>query len=244
MNQVIFDYELAKSYFIQQNYEKAIDLYKNIVNTEKKLEFKPIAALELCSCLYLLNRESEITPIFNGIAKYIGKKSNIEKIVYPFYEYIKTNASKDEKLRNYLLGLVVFQFLYLRKDIAHIQNANAEKLLQCFEEIAQRYKTKLIDPIISIHVIRSQLQQLTGNDTFKKELEIAISHPDLKSLKQQVWLVCAYSELCEIEYANGDKTKALDLVTKALKYKGYPFEEIIKNRYDQAKKQITEELKK
>jgi len=245
IEQNIFNFELAQSYFMNMEFDQACERFGVLVRKEEKLEMKSIAALQLCSCLYKVGRLDEIDGVWNAIPKMVVKKSRIDKMSIGLYENIKKTAGKSVELRNLLLVLAGYQILFLRRDIAHLHKEAAQTVLELFDaDTKETIKlTSSPDAFVSIKVIRSQMLALVDQeDEARAELKRILEYADIKKVKQHQWLVSAYYESCENAYRDGNKALALEHVQKALKYKGYPMEEVVRSRCQLAKKQLVKEL--
>ena len=253
-----FLHELGVCHLLTLNFSDASLIFSDLIKVEKEFDTKGISAMLLAVCKLKLGEKDVANDLIKNLEKYISKNSRIDKYTLEKVDLIKTLGSEEEK---HLMMLVSsFQYLYLRRDLANIDEQHAEPLFEFFNSLCADVKidekSKIYGDVeAGMAVVKGQFYRQVGKkEESNAEFKKALSFENKVKIEKQ-WIAFSYYEVAESLYLNNaknetDTNKKVELLTevkknleKCNKASGYPFEEVLHSRAKLAAKQVDAELK-
>jgi len=246
----LFVFELGQSYFQSMNFEKAEEIFQDLIKVEEDFDFKTFAGLETACCMAFQGRMKEAKDMIDLVPSMVkSKPGRIDQYITDKLKIIGKLWNKDLNRLEVILKISAFEMLYLRRDLAHMQPEDLQAVREEIKKGRARIKElkaekDLSDMLAATLVILAQIERNEGNvEKAEKKFRFVLSIQ--KSIRyEQQWLAFSNYELGEIMYHKGELKESYDLMKAALKFSKYPFEEILKARTNLAIKQLKKEMKK
>ncbi|KAL9646941.1 hypothetical protein ABK040_013800 [Willaertia magna] len=251
-------FDLAINYILLFDWDNASKILIELVNSKEEFDTRGVSAMMLSVCYAKLNDNDNALNIINSLDKYVSKNSRIDKFAIEKIDLLKHIKTNDEK--QLIMLLSTFQLLYLRRDLANLNNEHATPLSTYFDEIVDKVqiddKSKVAGDIKSgIAVVQGQLlKSIDKLEDSRKAFESALLQEGKTKYEKQ-WIAFAYYEIGEAIYMEDIKDKELEkqkkhsllldvkkYFDKCSKISGYPFEEVLHSRVKLAIKQVEAEI--
>ncbi|KAG2379166.1 hypothetical protein C9374_007804 [Naegleria lovaniensis] len=254
----ILRHELSWCYLLTLNFQDASVVLEEILNTDKEFDTKGISAMMLAVCRIKTGDKEGTNSIINNFSKYISKTGRLDKYALEKSEILKHLPTENE--RHLMMFISVFQFLYLKRDLANLSEQYAEPLYRLFVDICDQVKiddkSKLAGDIeAGLLVVKGQfLKQMNKYEESIEQFKRALLF-EHKIRYEKQWIAFPYYEVGELIYlyqvpqAANDHTK-LELLQcvkqyfeKCNNYHRYSFEEVLHSRVKLALRQVESDLK-
>jgi len=211
---------LANNYEAIFDWKNASELYEHLTK-QPEFESRGSCAVEAAHCYYMLGNNEKCTEIMSKVSSLAMLSNGYEKLAEK-----RANQFKQKGMR-----LGAFKYFYLRRD-PHVLNSSHKDIADRYETVIDELYTKLggtvtADDEVEYQLFKGAIARAMGN------LEKAKGHfqrvIDLeKQIKDESWAVpYALQEQGEVYYAEGKKAEAEKFITRASKYSGFDFNELL-----------------
>ncbi|EGC33419.1 hypothetical protein DICPUDRAFT_36750, partial [Dictyostelium purpureum] len=124
---LIYKYELANCYCIKLQWDKAIQVFEELVK-EEKFQIRALCSLQLGSCYIINGQKEKGIQSFNNIKNFCKKSSSVDIVINKQAQrYINNGGS-----------FSVLEVLYLRRDMAKMEKSLANKTMDILNSIGKK----------------------------------------------------------------------------------------------------------
>jgi hypothetical protein len=123
-------FELGSCHYMKLDWETSARYFESLISDEaNEFEMKGFCALHLCSCLIMMNKNDEAMAILPKIPSLTVNKGN---------RFSKIAIARSERIiQAGGAPLLAFEFLYLKRDLAHMEKATLERALLVLDDIVK-----------------------------------------------------------------------------------------------------------
>jgi len=148
-------FELGSCYYMKLDWTKSAEIFEGLISDDKnEFELKPFCALHLCSCLLMMDREEEAFALLTRVPSLVLNKGNRQSKI--------ALARTERILQKKSAPFIAFEFLYLKRDLAHMEKATLEKALEILDQIVQKVPSSDSDSLAAYHLIKGTILKLVG----------------------------------------------------------------------------------
>jgi len=210
---------LAFVHLMARDWSKAIEVLEKVINNDTEFEMKGLCGIQLATCYYMVNQKDKCDALMERIPSLISKHSRFDKLAERKLAQFKKRG----------ISLAPFEFLYVRRDLHHLNEDDLKPTLELLEkhykDTVETVETKAVFLLLKGAILHGLHEKENARSCFKEVTSMA------KVIKEEIWVLPnAFQELGEILYFEGNLDKAEEMFKNASRYNNYDWQEVVANR--------------